>query len=225
MNFKTSMNGLIMNVVAPFTGLAAGLLFSSVALSADIGTDNQQHEIKSKKDFYAGFSIAPEVFVFDLEDAAIDGLIANTFVGIGGTAQLCKQGLGSFDFIDLCLGGHAFKSLTTGSEQAEVLGQTITSETDIFTYGAFGQVKLNAGGLFVGPYAGVRRVDADLSNGLIGIFDVTETEDTAVFGGTEVGFNAFNRRVELGLSGEAGTSVSDNEFNYFKGNLFLRAKF
>lgn len=214
-----------MNFVATITGFTICLLSSTVAFSADIRTDSGQHEIKEQRGYYAGLSIAPEVFVFNLQDAAVDSLIANTFAGIGGTAQLCKQGVGSLDFIDLCLGGHVFKSLTSGSEQAVVLGQPVTSETDIFTYGAFGQVKLNAGGFFVGPYGGVRRVDADLSEGLVGILAVTETQDTAIFGGAELGFNAFDRRVEFGLSGEGGTSVSDNEFNYFKGNVFVRAKF
>lgn len=201
--------------------IIAGLVLASGAL-ADEG-------VKERRSWYFGASVVPEVFVVDLEDGDADGLIANSFAGVGGTVQLCKRHVG-FDFLDVCLGGHAFRSLTSGAENATFIDGSgavvgVQSEADITTFGAFGQAKINAGGFYLGPYAGLRRINTDLDFDAGSLLPDEEIDDTAVFGGAEIGFNAFNRRVEFGVTGEGGTSVSETDFRYGRFGGFLRAKF
>ncbi len=69
--------------------------------------------------------------VLDLDAGREENLIANTFFGLGGTAEICKRGLGAIQFVDLCLGGHLFKSLTSAAEQGEFLGQSFNTETGL----------------------------------------------------------------------------------------------
>ena len=180
------------------------------------------------RSIYGGLSVGPEVFVLDLQDGNTENLITNTFFGVGGTAQLCKQGIGSASFIDLCAGAHAFQSLGNGAEQTTVLGVPLESEAEIFTFGGFVQGKLNAGAFYVGPYAGARRISADINLNGFALSDLEDTSENAIFLGSEIGFNAFNQRLNFGISGEIGTALgadSINDFNYYRANAFVRVKF
>ena len=163
-----------------------------------------------------------------MQDNNAENLITNSFFGIGGTAQICKRGFGAASFVDLCAGAHAFQSLGNASEQVEVLGQQLDSDADILTYGGFVQGKINAGPVYVGPYAGVRRVDADINFNGFAIADLEEASENAAFIGTELGFNALNQRLNFGVGGEIGTAIGADgvtDFNYYKANAFVRVKF
>lgn len=211
------------------TVTALAFLMATPAFAADIGETFTNLE-KEQRGFYFGLSVGPEALVVNIDDGGIDSLIANTFAGIGGTAQVCKRGVGSADFIDLCVGGHVFRSLTSGasaSTQFDLNGNAVAvnSEADITTFGAFAQVKANVGPAFIGPFAGVRRINTKVTFDNAAILQAADLEDTALFGGAELGFNAFNQRIQLGLTAEGGTSVSDNEFTYGRFGGFLRAKF
>lgn len=212
------------------TVTAVALLMATPVLAADVGETFTNIE-KEQRGFYFGLSVGPEALLVNLADGGVDDLIANSFVGIGGTAQLCKRGVGSADFLDLCIGGHVFRSLGSGASSSTFLDPTtgaalpISSEADITTFGAFAQAKANFGRVFIGPFGGVRRFNSDVSFDTGALVIAEDLSDTALFGGAEAGFNAFNERIEIGLVGEGGSSVSNTDFTYGRFGGFLRAKF
>lgn len=198
-----------------FLTVGTALILTTPALAADQLT---AAEFDTGR-FYTSVSVGPELLVVDLADGDTGNLIANSFVGIGGTARICQD---TGAIADLCLGAHAFYSLTSGGEEAEVVGalSPVTSETDIFTYGAFVQARFNGEKGYIAPYGGIRQFETDVSFneaaaaiGLVG----ADLSDTAVFGGVEVGFNTPKEALKIGLSGEFGSSTGDTDFNYVKG--------
>jgi len=224
--------GNLMNYQTLFSGTIAGIFMAGTALAADVEEAFPKSEkIKEERSFYLGISAGPEALVVSLDDGDVDDLIANSFVGVGGTVQVCRRGVGSARFIDLCLGGHVFRSLTGGASESTQLdpvtgaGLDINSDADVTSFAGFVQAKVHGGPVFFSPFAGVRRFNTDVEFDDGALLVAEELSDTALFGGAELGFNAFNKRIEIGLVGEGGSSVSDTDFTYGRFGGFIRAKF
>lgn len=177
-----------------------------------------------ERSWYGTISAGPELYSVNYADGTLDDALANTFWGVGGSAELCHAGTGTMDWLDLCAGAHAFRSL--GSGQEVVQGGAATTEVNLTTYGAYAKARAHLGWLTVAPYAGARQLAGDISltAGALGTA-VEDIDEMAFFGGIETGLSLFNDRVELGLGGEVGRTNSDTELTYYAGRGFVRIRF
>lgn len=189
------------------------------ALAADISIVE-----RIDRSWYATAAVGPEVLVLDFDDGNATDAVANTYWGVGGTAEVCKAGVGSAEWLDLCAGAHLFKSLGGASQTIAARIGGGTSETDVLSYGGFVKAKAHMGILTFAPYVGLRQINVDISssNALVAARD---TDSSAFFGGAELGIKTFNERLEWGLGGELGQSNSGEDFTYYKGGGFLRLSF
>lgn len=177
-----------------------------------------------KRAWYVAGGVGAEALTLHFKDASVKDVAANSYWGIAGTAEICKAGIGSATWLDLCAGGHMFKSLGSASQEiAARIGGGI-SKTDVLSYGAFVKAKAHMGAFMLSPYAGVRKIKADVSTTNINV-QARNADATALFGGAELGFTFWNDSVEWGLGGEVGKSTSGEKFNYYKAGTFLRMKF
>lgn len=200
--------------------VALGIVATATpALAADVMLGSS-----GERSWYATISAGPEVYSVNYADGTIDDALANSFWGVGGSAELCHAGVGHMDWLDLCAGAHGFKSL--GSAEEVVLGGAATTEVNLTTYAAYGKARAHLGFLTVAPYAGVRQIGGDISvtAGALGAA-VEDIDETAFFGGLETGLSLFNDRVELGLGGEVGRTNSDTDLTYYSGRGFVRVRF
>ncbi|MCV6574512.1 MAG: hypothetical protein OIF58_02155 [Cohaesibacter sp.] len=187
-----------------------------------------------ERGWYVSGSIGAEVMTLDFDDASTEDTIANTFWGIGGTAEVCKAGIGNVDWIDLCAGGHVFTSIESASEIITNRFGSFTiqerTETDVLSYGAFIKAKANMGSFSFAPYAGVRKIEISGTTIEVGRPETFNFDGdfSAAFGGAEMAYSFLNDRMEIGLGGEAGQSFDNDweqDLTYYKAGTFLKVKF
>lgn len=204
-------------------GALLGLMVTATISTAQ-AADDVWLGSSGERSWYATVSVGPEVYSVNYADGTLDDALANTFWGVGGSAELCHAGVGNMTWLDLCAGAHGFRSLGSGEEV--ILGGAATTEVNLTTYGAYAKARAHLGWLTVAPYAGARQLAGDISltAGTLGTA-VEDIDEMAFFGGLETGVSLFDDRIELGLGGEVGRTSSDAELTYYSGRGFVRIRF
>lgn len=152
------------------------------------------------KDFYISGVVGPEVWYLGN---------SNAYWGIGGQAELCKAGVGSMNWLDLCAGATGFKSIQNAVEVAA----GIPYKDNMITFGGLLKPRAHLGMLVLSPYAGLRHIKR------------TRASNTAYFGGLDTSLSFWDDKFEVGLKGEVGKTTNSRGYTYYSGGGFLRVNF
>ena len=189
--------------------LTIAFLFSSAFVTTSSLSEANAADLsigdRIDRGWYFSANIAPTVVAVKWDKNAVSDVVADAFFGIGGGASVCKAGVGSAEWLDLCAGVTGFKSLGSAQKTLSAAVGGGTTETSLYSIGGQLQVKAHLGRFIVAPFAGIGKFHAEktTNNAAIGY---SEADSTYYFAGSELGFSVFDKKAELGLRGQYGRS-------------------
>ncbi|WP_316859779.1 hypothetical protein [uncultured Cohaesibacter sp.] len=202
----------------------ACILATSIAVTC---AEDLSFTDRIEQGWYISTGLSPTVMGLYPDNGDMADAISNTFYGIEGSVEVCKAGVGSADWLDVCGGGTGFISLGDATKASSVAGVSTNSKSSMTSFGGYVKARAHAGNFVIAPYGGVRQINLDVDVTVpAASTSVNASEDiTAAFGGAELGVNLFKERATLALKAEAGRTISGTKGTYASVGPVLRISF